>query len=100
MQSGATRKRSASDYLVVYDISSDDERNRVDSLLKGYGFRIQKSVFECRLTRAMRSELTQRLETMSVQTGFIRIYRVDHSARIINIGTDVPGKDDGYAFIV
>ena len=38
--------KGIADYAVVYDISSDKEREKVDKLLKGYGFRIQKSVFE------------------------------------------------------
>ena len=90
----------AADYVVVYDISSDDERTRVDFVLKGYGFRIQKSVFECRMTRAMRSQLVERLEQLKVETGFIRIYRIDCAAKRLNIGTNPPDKDDGYAFIV
>lgn len=90
----------AADYVVVYDISSDDERTRVDVVLKGYGFRIQKSVFECRMTRAMRSQLVERLEQLKVETGFIRIYRLDRSSRRVDIGVDAPDKDDGYAFIV
>ena len=34
-------------YLVCYDISDDRARYRVVKALKGYGTRIQKSVFEC-----------------------------------------------------
>ncbi|MBU0567270.1 CRISPR-associated endonuclease Cas2 [bacterium] len=45
------------DYAIVYDISSDSERARVDKTLKGFGFRVQKSVFECRLNRRGRNEL-------------------------------------------
>lgn len=35
-----------SDYAVVYDITSDAERARVDKTLKSFGFRVQKIVFE------------------------------------------------------
>ncbi|BCB96579.1 hypothetical protein JZK55_15010 [Dissulfurispira thermophila] len=41
----------------MYDITDDLERARVDKVLKGFGFRIQKSVFECRLDRKNRDEL-------------------------------------------
>jgi len=34
-------------YLVAYDITDDKKRNRVANILKNYGVRIQKSVFEC-----------------------------------------------------
>jgi len=32
--------------------------------------------------------------------GFVRVYRLDYSSRRVNIGTDAPAKDNGYAFIV
>jgi len=92
--------KNAADYVVVYDISSDEERGRVDQLLKGYGFRIQKSVFECRLSRRHRDELVRRMTELDIQTGFVRAYRLDYSSRLTNIGQSKPGKDDGYAFIV
>ncbi len=34
-------------YIVCYDISDDRARYRVVKALKGFGVRIQKSVFEC-----------------------------------------------------
>ncbi len=34
-------------YLVCFDIVDDNVRNRVVKVLKGYGYRVQKSVFEC-----------------------------------------------------
>lgn len=33
-------------YLVAYDIKDDKRRVKVFKLLKGYGFNIQKSIFE------------------------------------------------------
>ncbi len=45
------------DFAVVYDITSDTERARVDKALKGFGFRVQKSVFECRLNKKGRDDL-------------------------------------------
>lgn len=34
-------------YVVSFDISDDRTRYRVVKVLKGYGYRVQKSVFEC-----------------------------------------------------
>ena len=34
-------------YLVCFDIVDDSVRNKVADILKGYGYRVQKSVFEC-----------------------------------------------------
>lgn len=33
--------------LVCFDIVEDRTRNKVGKVLKGYGYRVQKSVFEC-----------------------------------------------------
>lgn len=44
-------------YLLVYDIGSDKVRDRVSKMAGGYGVRVQKSAFECRLTRGLRKRL-------------------------------------------
>lgn len=89
------------DYALVYDISDDKERGRVDRLLKGYGFRIQKSVFECRLTRRTRDELIKRLEKLEVKTGFIKLYRLEYATKNQSIGAmSRNSPDSGNAFIV
>lgn len=36
-------------YVVTYDIVDDKKRNKVANILKDYGIRVQKSVFECRV---------------------------------------------------
>ncbi|KKO19836.1 MAG: CRISPR-associated endonuclease Cas2 [Candidatus Brocadia sp.] len=63
--------KGISDYAVVYDITSDAKRERVDKVLKGFGFWVQKSVFECRLNKRGRDELIGRLEGLHIKTGFI-----------------------------
>lgn len=89
------------DYAVVYDISDDKERRKVDKLLKGYGFRIQKSVFECRLTRRTRDELTKRMEKLDIKTGFIKLYRLEYATKNQSIGGVAHRSPDaGNAFIV
>jgi CRISPR-associated protein Cas2 len=89
------------EFVVVYDISSDEERRNLDILLQGYGFRIQESVFELRLNRRMRDELIRKITALDIKSGFVRIYRTDYASKKINIGAKCPvDKDEGYAFIV
>lgn len=92
----------ASDYAVVYDISSGEERRHVNKVLKDFGFRVQKSVFECRMNRRGRQELVARLEKLGIKTGFVKIYRLEYSygdGKVI--GEDGgPGIDRGSAFII
>ncbi|GER94333.1 CRISPR-associated endonuclease Cas2 [hot springs metagenome] len=85
----------------MYDITDDLERARVDKVLKGFGFRIQKSVFECRLDRKNRDELIKKLNALNIQTGFIKIYRLEYSYKSNIIGVkDTDDIDDGYVFVV
>jgi CRISPR-associated protein Cas2 len=93
--------KGVSDYAVVYDITSDTERGKVDKVLKGFGFRVQKSVFECRLTRRGRDELIGKLEKLEIKTGFIKVYRLEYTSKNTVIGkTKKKDIDDGYAFVI
>lgn len=93
--------RGVSDYAVVYDITSDTERGKVDKVLKGFGFRIQKSVFECRLNKRGMNELIDRLEKLQIKTGFIKVYRLEYSSKDTVIGQQKKADiDDGHAFII
>ena len=90
-----------SDYAVVYDITCDRERTRVDRVLKGFGFRIQKSVFECRLNKRGKEELMRKLEALGIKTGFIKIYRLEYTFKGVVIGKhEGKSPDDGSAFII
>jgi CRISPR-associated protein Cas2 len=49
-------------YLVCYDVVANNRRNRVANLLKGYGLRVQKSVFECLLSEEQLGFVQRKLE--------------------------------------
>ena len=93
--------RKFSDFAVIYDISDNKERRKVEKVLKGFGFRIQKSVFECALDRRGRREIVEQLEALEIQTGFIKIYRLEYSWKDCTIGEQKKKTmDDDDAFIV
>lgn len=48
--------------MVSYDIADDKRRNRVAKALEGFGYRVQKSVFECEVTPELCEKMKQRLE--------------------------------------
>jgi CRISPR-associated protein Cas2 len=86
-------------YAVCYDVSDDRERRKVDKLLKGYGFRAQKSVFECHLTATQKQTLFSMLERMSLKTGHIRAYRVYAESKARTFGTATPAlPDDSFTY--
>lgn len=92
-----------SEYAVIYDITEDNERVKVEKTLKGYGFRIQKSVFECLLTKSDQRRLINELKALKIESGFIKIYRLEYSWKDCVIGNVKDSKidiDDDCAFIV
>lgn len=92
---------NSSDFAVVYDISSDKERAQVDKTLKNFGFRVQKSVFECRMNKRGLSDLITGLEKLEIKTGFIKVYRLEYTSKNKVIGIrEKEGIDDGPAFII
>jgi len=86
-------------FVYAYDVADDRERRSVDALLQGYGFRRQKSVFECRLSRGQAVRLKQRLRELDLATGFVVIYPLSGHARVDTIGTVPHFPDDDWTWI-
>ena len=69
-------------YLVTYDIENDKIRSKIAKQLKAIGQRVQKSIFECELSKVQLSTLEQKLtELLNTQpesgsTSNIRIYPI------------------------
>ena len=62
-------------YIVVYDITCDKRRKKIADLLKGYGQRVQYSVFECVLPIAKYRELQRKLESkLNLAEDNVRFY--------------------------
>ena len=63
--------------LVCFDIVDDKVRYKAAKVLKGYGYRVQKSVFECpELTEKQYLKLKDRLENLIDATeDSVRYYR-------------------------
>jgi CRISPR-associated protein Cas2 len=49
---------------VCYDIVDNDRRRRLAKLMKGYGERVQKSVFECALDDGRYLKMKQEIEKL------------------------------------
>ena len=64
-------------YLVCFDIVDDNKRNKVAKILKGCGYRFQKSVFECPdLTEKKLLKLKTGIEKhIDVEDDSVRYYR-------------------------
>ena len=92
----------AAKYLAVYDVTEDRERRALADVMEGFGIRVQKSAFECDLTRGSRATLERKLQTLELKTGYVFLYRVQTQSARLAFGTvpDNPLDDAHYAFIV
>lgn len=77
--------------IISYDIVQDRRRTKVMKLLKGYGTRVQYSVFECDVTTPQLNTLVAEIRGLIDQhTDSVRCYLLDAAAvqrvRIMGIG--------------
>ncbi|HEY3229326.1 MAG TPA: CRISPR-associated endonuclease Cas2 [Roseiflexaceae bacterium] len=77
--------------IISYDIVEDKRRTKVMKLLKGYGTRVQYSVFECDLSKPQLDKVGGELRAIvDLNTDSIRCYVLDAAAveriQILGIG--------------
>lgn len=87
-------------FAVCYDIADDRERRQVSRLLCGYGYRCQKSVFECRLTAAAHRRIKEQLSALVLKSGHVRLYRVYAGAASPAIGVSPKAQDAVFSYSI
>ncbi|MGB3614214.1 MAG: CRISPR-associated endonuclease Cas2 [Elainellaceae cyanobacterium] len=79
--------------LVVYDIADNRRRNKLAKLLKGYGRRVQESVFECFLTQEEMKRLHRKVQRcIRADEDNVRFYWIPSGAmaKSLAIGSEPP----------
>jgi len=66
---------------VCYDVSDDARRTRIFKRLKGFGWPVQKSVFECDLDDDDIARMEEVLRKLVAKEDLVRIYRLCESCR-------------------
>lgn len=83
-------------FVISYDIENDKVRNRISKVLEDYGYRVQESVFECRIPVQTCEELKKKLIAELKNQGNIRIYPIckECYAKAIGYGeiVQIPGS--------
>lgn len=89
-------------FVISYDIEDDKIRLKISKILEDYGHRVQESVFECRLTEKLYTELTSKLAKTLNLKGNIRIYPLckECYGKAVGIGDikRIPGSK-GYVIV-
>lgn len=64
-------------FLVAYDIANQKRLRRVAKLMESYGTRVQRSIFECRLTQLRLEELILAVKSVIKQRqDKVQIYHI------------------------
>ena len=87
-------------YVVSYDLSDDRERSKASDIIGAYGFRVQYSVFECRMTPVVRDKLFDALQSFEFTSGHVRVYQVYDSSLERFGDFDDNELDSGSAFVI
>jgi CRISPR-associated protein Cas2 len=77
--------------IVSYDMPDNKRRSRVAKALKGYGFRVQESVFECHVDQKEFTGMKEELVKLIIkEDDSIRIYQLcagcQPKVQVIGIG--------------
>lgn len=89
-------------YLFSYDLENDKERRRLSNLLKGYGTRVQKSVFECPVSKSRYLSLCRKIEELDLTSGFVLVYRLQaqQKRKMIGVVPDNLRTLDNHSFVI
>lgn len=85
--------------LIIYDISDNKHRYKIAKYLLQFGFRVQKSAFEARLTKKQYTRLVTGLEALILEGDNIRIYRLKGYEEIKVFGSKDYSVDDDVIII-
>ncbi|MDL1971910.1 MAG: CRISPR-associated endonuclease Cas2 [Deltaproteobacteria bacterium] len=85
-------------FIISYDIEDDKRRNTMRRFLSDYGYRVQKSVFECFLTKEMLAEVKKGIKRIiDKKEDRVRIYQICRACRKraeISGFTEVPEEEE------
>ncbi len=74
--------------LIIYDIISNKRRNKFAKLLKGYGFRVQKSSFEAYITKRVFNRMLKEINKFADDTDTIRVYKILNKNQVYLFGSN------------
>lgn len=74
--------------IIAYDIISNKKRNKFAKFLQGYGFRIQKSVFEAFIPDNLYDDLIRGVRKYASDVDSIRVYKIVGKGHIVNFGKE------------
>jgi len=85
--------------VVIYDIVDDKRRLKMARFLKGFGFRVQRSCFECILDMNLYKKLITQIENYISDEDLLRIYRLTGNMEVKAWGDIKILEDDEFLIL-
>lgn len=85
--------------VVIHDIISNKRRTYFHKLLKAFGYNIQKSAFECILTREKAEILFKSINKFAQEEDLIRIYKLNQNVKTIIYGKKLEEDSNEFYFL-
>ena len=89
--------------ILIYDVSNDRRRDRVQRVLKDYGVRVQHSAFEARLTPRERTTLIRRVSAeLDPATDRFGLYGItkEQETQLVWVGAARPSTEKEQYFVI
>ncbi len=80
--------------LIIYDIVDTKRRNKLAKMLQGYGFRVQKSAFEAKITKRKYNELMNKLPFFAKENDSLRVYKIIGKGQVTSFGVQISSDID------
>lgn len=100
---GILRSSLKMKYLICYDVKKPKRLNRIAKVMKSYGERVQKSIFECKITYILFREMKEKINKIIAEEDSVRIYILCRKceSKIIRLGENHPElvQDEDFIFI-
>ena len=81
--------------LIIYDIVDNKRRLKLSKYLQGYGFRVQKSAFEARISERKYEKLLREIPRYIGELDSVKVYKIIGSGQVTAFGKnmDIQNED-------
>lgn len=74
--------------LIIYDIVDNKRRLKLAKYLNGFGFRVQKSSFEAKISKSKYNQMINGINRYATEEDSIRIYKIVGKGQVTVFGRD------------
>lgn len=80
--------------LIIYDIADNKKRLNLAKFLQGYGFRVQKSSFEAKMSKRKYQQMIKKIGGFAEEEDSIRVYKIIGSGQVTVFGNEKRIEDE------